>query len=77
MTITELRESLGLNGVEFARLISASPGQLHDWESGRQTLTVEKADQIERLTGMSGLVDEVVRERIEKARASGSQADAA
>jgi DNA-binding transcriptional regulator YiaG len=68
MTISEIRESMAMKGVDFARLIGASPGQLHDWESGRQILTVEKADEIERLTGKSGLVAEVVKSRIEAAR---------
>lgn len=49
--------------VDFARLIKASPGQLHDWENGRRKLTVEKAANIERITGKSGLVDSVVRQR--------------
>lgn len=67
MILTAIREELGLSGAEFARRIGASPGQLHDWENGRQALTIEAAAKIERRLGRTGIVGAVADERARKA----------
>lgn len=72
MLLKEIREEMGLTGAEFARRIGASPGQLHDWENGRQLLTVEAAVRIEASLGRKDLVPAVVAER--KAKALGERA---
>jgi transcriptional regulator with XRE-family HTH domain len=64
--LTSIREQLNLTKSEFARRIGASPGQAHDWESGRTPLTVERAVKIEKALGITGLAEAVV----EKARAA-------
>ena len=59
-----------MNGAAFARLVGASPGQLHDWETGKQPLTIRKAVQIERALEITGLVDAVIADRRSKAVAA-------
>lgn len=61
--LTAIRTEMGLKSAPFARLVGASPGQMHDWESGAQRLTLEAAAKIERALQRTGIVDAVVAER--------------
>lgn len=61
--LTAIREELGLKSSQFARLVGASPGQMHDWEGGVQRLTLEAAAKIEGVLDRRGLVEAVVEER--------------
>lgn len=66
MNLKAIREEMGLTGAEFARRIGASPGQLHDWENGRQLLTVKAAAKIEKALDRPGFAAEVARERLRR-----------
>lgn len=66
--LTTIREGLGLKSAQFAAYVGASPGQMHDWEGGRQSLTLEAAGKLERTLKEKGveepgLIEAVVRER--------------
>lgn len=61
--LTSIREEMGLKSAQFAKLVKASPGQMYDWENGKQRLTLEAAAKIERMLGRAGVVEAVVSER--------------
>lgn len=66
--LTTIREGLGLKSAQFADFVGASAGQMHDWESNRQPLTLEAAGKLERTLKERGvdpldLIGAVVRQR--------------
>lgn len=63
MAVTDTIKALPGKPSDLARLLEVSDGTVHDWRSGRRTPTVEMAAKIEELTGVYGIVAEVVRQR--------------
>lgn len=58
-----LIDGLPVSAAELARRLKVSSGTVHDWRSGRRKLTVEMAAEIERQTGVYGVVAEIVKRR--------------
>lgn len=63
MDAKSLIDGLPVTAAELARRLKVSDGHVHDWRSGRRHITVEMAAKIEEVTGVYGIVAEVVKAR--------------
>lgn len=64
MDIEAIRKRAGITLAELARRVGVSDGHIADLKSGRRNLTIDLAVKLEKTTGASGIVDEVVRKKI-------------
>ena len=63
MDLSALLAEVKMRPADLARQIGVSPGHIGDLISGRRRLTIEIAGAIERVTGRTGIVDQVVKSR--------------
>lgn len=63
MDVATLRKGLNLTQAQFAEALGSSTAYIGHIENGRRALSIAMAAKIERLAGVTGLVDAVVAEK--------------
>ena len=67
MDVVSARKALNLTQAEFAEKLGLSPGYIGHLETGVRRPSIKLAVKIEKLAGVSGLVDAVVADKMKAA----------
>lgn len=67
MDVAQIRSGLGMTQAELAVALGVSPGHVGDIERRHRKLTIKLAAKLESLSGVGGIVDEVVAEKAQAA----------